>query len=477
MVFQPLVLSAVSLPATAYVIRSMGPSAYGQWAIGMSLIGTVSVLTSLGLRPLFVRRVAQELGMAREQMPYQFGLRGMLAMGAIAIVMVACIFLRYPPIVLACTAITALGLLLNTLGGVIDDALNGLQRFKTQAMVNLTSGMVLTTLSVVAAWRGYGPLGIALAYFAGPLTSITIFIFIAKRNNLPIIIRWNIRCFLDLLKDSRMVGFGYIIATIRDRSEQLLVPKLVGITDFGYFTAGTLLADRLTVIPSGLYGAFFPLIARTYKDSPKLASTHAALLILITLIVCLPISIFITFLAQPISMILFPKSANICREIIQITIWSLPFLAFLLCMGSSLQAIRAHNDGARAGILTSIISFLAAIALIQQYGLIGACISWLIRPMIGFILFLPVFRRRLPSALSQVPIFRIMICASITAASLWSAPLWLSSVVVLNLPLITIISSFLALMVYIASLFAFRLVNPSQLKWFITYRQVVSTET
>ena len=50
--FQPLFLSAVGLPATAYIIRSMGALGYGQWAIGTTLVGTVSVLASLGLRPL-----------------------------------------------------------------------------------------------------------------------------------------------------------------------------------------------------------------------------------------------------------------------------------------------------------------------------------------------------------------------------------------------------------------------------------------
>ncbi|MCX7114028.1 MAG: oligosaccharide flippase family protein [Proteobacteria bacterium] len=462
--FQPLFLSAVGLPATAYIIRSMGALGYGQWAIGTTLVGTVSVLASLGLRPLFVRRVAQELDVARKQMPYQFGLRGLLAMGAISVALILCVVLQYSSVVLLCTAITACGLLLTTLGGVIDDVLSGLQRFRTVAMINLTSGIVLTLLSVVAAWYGYGPIGIALAYFTGPFTSITILIVIAKRYNLPIEIRWSIRHFRDLLMDSRMVGFGFIIATIRDRVEHLLVPKLVGITEFGYFVAGTILADRLTIIPSGLYGAFFPLIARTHKNTPKIASVHVSHLIITTLIVCIPISLLIISLARPISIILFNKNYDICREIIQITMLSLPFYGFMVCMGTSLQAINAHNVWARISIISSLVSLLVSITLIQQYGLTGACISWVMRPVIGVFLFLPVFRRMMPSVLSQIPIFRIIICTLITAASLWAAPLWVSSKMTLNVPLTITFNSFLALVVYISVLFSLQLINVSQLK-------------
>src|SRR5918993_4486065 len=52
---QPVFLSALMLPVTAYVIRSLGPTQYGQWATATTLAAAVAFLTNPGLRGTFVR--------------------------------------------------------------------------------------------------------------------------------------------------------------------------------------------------------------------------------------------------------------------------------------------------------------------------------------------------------------------------------------------------------------------------------------
>src|SRR5689334_1518208 len=49
MSLQPLLLSAVALPATAYVIRTLGPTQYGQWAMAVTLVYVTMFLSNLGL--------------------------------------------------------------------------------------------------------------------------------------------------------------------------------------------------------------------------------------------------------------------------------------------------------------------------------------------------------------------------------------------------------------------------------------------
>src|SRR5437764_1361899 len=72
---QPLLLNILSVPATAYIIRTLGPAAYGQWALGFALVTTASFLTNLGLRTTFVRFVAAHPAMAADKMAQQLGLR------------------------------------------------------------------------------------------------------------------------------------------------------------------------------------------------------------------------------------------------------------------------------------------------------------------------------------------------------------------------------------------------------------------
>ena len=64
---QPLIINAIGVPAMAYIIRRLGAGGYGEWSVATSLIATVMVMTSLGLRGPFVRDVARDADEDRDR--------------------------------------------------------------------------------------------------------------------------------------------------------------------------------------------------------------------------------------------------------------------------------------------------------------------------------------------------------------------------------------------------------------------------
>src|SRR5262245_41220674 len=72
---QSLSLNGVGLFATAYMIRRLGPVQYGQWATAAALVSTHLLITSAGLRTIFVRDVARWPERARELLAVQLALR------------------------------------------------------------------------------------------------------------------------------------------------------------------------------------------------------------------------------------------------------------------------------------------------------------------------------------------------------------------------------------------------------------------
>src|SRR5438093_786134 len=103
---QSVILNAISLFATAYIIRKLGPVAFGEWATAAGLTAVNGAIASFGLRPLFVRALAQRPTSRRGLLREQLGLR--LALGfAAAIVAVSCAtLLEYAPVIVSCTIIS-----------------------------------------------------------------------------------------------------------------------------------------------------------------------------------------------------------------------------------------------------------------------------------------------------------------------------------------------------------------------------------
>ncbi len=391
LIAQPLLMNALSIPATAYIIYKLDAYGYGIWSIGASLVATTSFLTSLGLRPLFVRAVAQNPHTAPEALADQLGLRVLLALLAGLCAVAVCMALNYPPIALACTTIAAFGLILVVVSTTLSDYLQGFQRFKTMAGVNLIGGLVLTALSVLVVGLGWGPIGLAGAYVSGPLLNSLLGALAVSRQGTPVRIAFRPDRQMRLLKQAKTLGAQQVLGSIHERVETLLVPKLVGIAQFGYFQAGSILSDRMFMVPEGLAAAFYPKIAKASDEDIRVATWQVSLLLAASLALCLPLTFLLIALAGPIAHLIFKHNPEVCREVIVITMWALPLTAARLPMNYGLQAYGKYSEAARVNMAATVVSFMGSLILIREFGFIGACWSWVLRPGTAALFMLPLF--------------------------------------------------------------------------------------
>src|SRR5262249_7559612 len=110
-----------------------------------------------------------------------------------------CLCLRYPAVVLYCVLLSVAGLALTVISTTIVDLLQGLQQFQAYTRANFIAGLVLTGMSVIAIWRGSGPVGLSVSYLTGPATSVLLLLILVHRRYFPVAIRWNPPRYKELL--------------------------------------------------------------------------------------------------------------------------------------------------------------------------------------------------------------------------------------------------------------------------------------
>jgi len=393
LIAQPLLLNILAIPATAYIIRELGPDGYGQWAISNALVAVVICLTNLGLRPLFIRNVAQDPESAQAALAEQLGVRTLLAILAALITEAACVCMGYPAVVLQCTALASVGLIFTVVLFTFSDLLQALHRFPLIATVNLVAGIVLTGASVLMIWLGLGPVGLSCAYALGPLTGAVIAALLVRRLLFPVTVHWNLRRFRELLWQSRVLGAQQILSATQAQAEGLLVPKLLGYAASGYFTAGSLLASRLILVPDGLGTAFYPMIAQQHKRGLEHTARAVARYMGLSLSLCILIALGASLTAPYLGDILFPGRAAQCTMVIQITVWALPLLALGQGMEYAMNAVGKHAEQARSAMGATVCSLALAVILVYFLGLQGACYSWVGRQALLAAFRLPGFIR------------------------------------------------------------------------------------
>lgn len=386
---QPMLLNAISVPVVAYIIHRLGSEKYAQWMVATSLIAVCAVLTNLGLRSAFIRTVAAHPETAETALAEQLGLRLVLSLLAGVVVITCCVVLGYPSVVLWCAAAGAAGMVLTTFATTLSDLLQSLQRNSTLAAVNLVSGLALTALSAVIAWRGYGPIAMAVAYVSGPLISVVLLASIVRSRICPVRARSSLSSLRRLIAGSRFFAVQQLLFAGSSQIEALMLPRLIGLSSFGTFTAGAMPASRLIAIPDGLAAAAYPAMVSAFARGPaggaSLIRRYAAWcavggsLIAIVGMLC----------AEPLGQLLLPGQAQVFARVIQITIWSLPLTALELVMGYSLNACGKDAIQAKLAVPSSLASLCCSIALVSTFGLTGACWSMVLRPAVRGAFLLP----------------------------------------------------------------------------------------
>jgi O-antigen/teichoic acid export membrane protein len=429
---QALALNALGLFSTAYIIRRLGALHYGEWATAAALATAHLIVTNVGLRPVFVRAVARQPGRAAALLAEQLGVRIMLGILAAGSAMAICVLLGYPPVVLACMGVGCVWILLSAIASTLGDVLQALEQFGGFAVVSLIAGLIVTAASIAAVAAGCGPVGLSVAYLTAPAMNVWLYARVARRH-VRIGLRWDLRRAAALLRESRMVGISQIAAAARDRAESLLVPRLVGLEAFGVFSAGSIVADRLGYVPDAICTAFYPRISRAGASCSSVdtdsglstAPQHAfgtsldaivTNLLTLGLAASIPLSIIGTYLAPALAAILLPASRDVCRRVIEISVWAVPLLAMSYGLTFSLQAAGHHDRVARVGLWSTGASAILAIGLTVTFGIEGASWSLLARPAMVAIALLPAFRRTFPTVLPAVPLARILLSASTLAA-------------------------------------------------------------
>jgi O-antigen/teichoic acid export membrane protein len=432
---QFLVLNAIGLFATAYIIRELGALRYGQWATAAALAAAYGLITSVGLRTLFVREIARQPESARELLAAQLSLRILLGAVAATSALVTAFVLGYPPVVIACTAVGCLWILLSVISSTFADVLQSLERFGSYSAVALASGIAVTATSVIAVALGCGPVGLSFAYLAAPATS-TLLYWRSVQRHVDISLRWETAGARKLLREARLVGFSQIATAVRDRAEQLLVPRLVGLEAFGVFSAGAMIGDRLAHVPDAVCTAFYPRISRTAAGTAHGAvESSVTRMLTIGLVASMPPAVLGSYLAPSIAGVLLPNDAETCRRIIAITVWAVPFSAVSLGMSYALQAAGRHDDVARLGLRATVISAGACAGLITWFGITGASWAVLARPATVLLALLPAFRRAFPGVLRTVPLTRIALSTTALAGVCLvagSEPIWPALLVALT---------------------------------------------
>ncbi len=372
---QPLALNVISIGSTAFIARTIGPTGFATFNIGMAFALMFAPLTNMGLRALTVRHLAQNREGERVYLGTVLALRLVLAMVAFGMVMLAAPLGSDSQATRNVASVAAFVLLFNTVVGVLSDGFHAREDMGRPARAAMVGGLVLTIASVIAVASGGGPTALALTYLLGPAINAVILWHYAGQIGIRPTLTWNPPEFRRLLAEA-LPFFGQgLLDSFSGRLDLFLLARTVGEANLGGYTAATGLLGRAAIVVDGSATALLPSLARLRTTNPEQATPLMRTMLLWLMALTLPLAVGIAIAAPEIMSLLYGSKYLDGAPVLAIACFTLPLTAAAVVLGHGLFVV--HRN--RLVVGTSMASTSATTAMLipatLTLGLTGAPIA------------------------------------------------------------------------------------------------------
>src|ERR1700730_13847099 len=257
---------ATSIAVLPFVTRYLHRADYGRYVVVTSLMLIVTALTEGGIASLGVREFTSAPGpQRREFMRSLIGIR--LALSAIggASAIVFALLAGYPRVLVAGTAIAALGLVLANLQITLSVPLVAALRLRWLAALDVI-GPAITALGLILLVALDAPL---LPFFAAAVLAYALILALTAalvRGEVTLRPAFNVARWRALLRDSAVFAAATALGTIYFQVVVVAMSVITTPEQTGVFSLAFRILSVVNGIPLLLVGSAFPILLRAARD-------------------------------------------------------------------------------------------------------------------------------------------------------------------------------------------------------------------
>ncbi len=397
------------------MLRYLGPEGNGKFTFAVVLVSWFEILMNFGLNTFLVRDVARDKTHAARYFWRTTLLRLQLALFAAPLVVLVIVAfrgiasLRPEQGITPDTEMTIALLVLSQLPGSLAAGLSALffahERAEVPAAFSIVTALVKVVLGAIALVAGAGIVGLAAVSIIGNMVTM-IALAAAARHQFGF--RFDLAGLRDgqgeaqpharktVLRESFPLMINHLLSTIYWQVDVLLLSALRDKTTVGLYRSGYKYVDAFNIIPSLFTQSLFPAMSRMAgkEDASKSFARTYVLAVKLLLALALPLSVSVSFLAEPLITFLGGRAFLPAGAIaLAIVIWHMPIGWINSVTNYALIATGQQRLLTRAFIGAVAFNIIANLFAIPLWGYVGAAIVTALSEVAQLITFYVYVRR------------------------------------------------------------------------------------
>ena len=391
MFFGQMFSMAVSFFIGAWLARYLGPENYGVFNYAIAFVGLFAFIAPLGVDAILSRDLVAYPEKRDELLGTAFILK--LIGGVLAFALASlCVYLSEANYLIKWIVIIYslyfIFLPLNT----VSLFFNSIVESKKNIKVQIFSTFVSAFLKIILIILNFGILWLALIFLIETVVQGIGFLVSYKKNDLTFKSwKFDRKLALSILKNSWLLMLASAATFIYLKIDQVMIGKMMGVTEVGLYTVAVKMADVWYFIPGIICSSLFPAIINAKKSNENLYKKRLKnlywLMFFVSFIIALPISL----LSKPLILWIFGVEYIMAASILSIYVWA--GIGFFLSMAIN-QCLMSENKLKKIfviSLVTMIVNVLLNLYFIPVFGLNGAAVATLISYLVAPILILSNF--------------------------------------------------------------------------------------
>lgn len=303
--------------------RWLGAEGYGIYGTIGALLAVGAAIPDFGMGLIVIRDVANRPQDANRYLTATLTLQPILAALGYVVLMLAAFLLGYEAELRALLAFAALSLLVDALGNMCHNQLLAVERMVIPAAIATGHVILLVILAGIALAAGAGLWGLyAATLIAGLLRAAVYWAALLRagaRPQFPV----DQAVARGLLIAGWPIAVTSFLALAYQHADKLITTALIGAEGTGQLTAGFVIVfGVIELLSTTVLVAVFPLMSRTYAGGQRrLFEVMLEKLAFFNLTLSLPIAIFTSLLAVPLSAWVFGAEFTRTADVLRILIW------------------------------------------------------------------------------------------------------------------------------------------------------------
>lgn len=378
----------------ALIARYLGAFKFGQMSLALTFFYTFQIFAGAGLKTLITREIARD-----KTKTNQYFINGCIvgivsSLLSIILLLVFVWLMNYAITTATIILLLSLGLLPYSLSSICEAVFQAWEKMYYITYASVPVNVAKVGLAGLLLAQGYDLYHLIILLVISHVIILGIEGWLMFQHvTRP---RLSLDPHLSLLmvrSTSTFLGIDGFIA-IMSSLNIILLSKLTSETEVGLYSAVAQLMVPVTLIYQSIVLSIFPVMCRKFEPTFQSLKWIAEHLIALLLVIALPTTIGLFFLADPALLLLYGEPDFLSASgVLQIMVWTLVLIVFTSVLGQVLVASLREKITLRIVVIDTLVGLVFGLILINQFGLIGAAATALLTKIVDFVQhYVPVSR-------------------------------------------------------------------------------------